>query len=623
MRLRRPSALAAAVACLALPGQAGAAREMAVVEAPGPAFPSRSMIVTLPERLELTAEQVHVTENGQPVGGLEVQSSAVAGSVVVLAIDASNSMHGRAIRDAMAAARRFAERRRSDQKLGIVFFRRTPTVALQPTDDPNAIAAALAAPPSLSKGTRIRDAVKTSLDVLKGAGARVSTIVVLSDGADVGSTTTLEQIESQARTQNVRLYTVGLRSSSFDATSLEELAIRGDYTEAASSKQLSGIFATLGEQISNEYLISYRSESPLDTRVAVTVSVDGIRETAAMAYETPHLDLDIGDPRRATGSVWARPGTGLAIAVVAALLLAMAVLMLLHPRRVSVRLRVRRYAGLSDEHEEPVTIQLTQRTPTLEVADRSLARSRVWQAWTLDVELARIRFAAVRLAAASIGVALVGALLFGVVLGRPFLGVLALLLIPVVVRVGVKMKADRVRQAFGDQLPDNLQVLASALRAGHSFVGALKVMAEDAAEPSRGEFRRVVADDQLGVSVEDSLGVVGERMKNAEVAYIGLISTIQRETGGNTAEVLDRVTGTIRERAQLRRLVSTLTAQGRLGGWIVTLLPLGMIAFLTLLRPDYMDPLLQSSVGVIALGVGALLLVSGAFIIRKIVDIQV
>lgn len=148
-------------------------------------------------------------------------------------------------------------------------------------------------------------------------------------------------------------------------------------------------------------------------------------------------------------------------------------------------------------------------------------------------------------------------------------------------------------------------------------------MAEDAAEPSRTEFRRVMGDDQLGVSVEDSLAVVGDRMENDEVAYIGLIATIQRESGGNTAEVLDRVTGTIRERAQLRRLVRTLTAQGRLGGWIVTLLPLGMIAFLTTLRPDYLDPMLESTTGVIAMAVGAGMLAIGAFVIRRVVDIEI
>jgi tight adherence protein B len=187
----------------------------------------------------------------------------------------------------------------------------------------------------------------------------------------------------------------------------------------------------------------------------------------------------------------------------------------------------------------------------------------------------------------------------------------------------VRIAADKVRRKFGDQLPDNLQVLASALRAGHSFSGALKTMTNDAPEPSKTEYRRVVTDEQLGISIETSLNLVSERMKNEEVAYIGLIATLQRETGGNTAEVLDRVTQTIRERMKLKRLVSTLTAQGRFGGWIVTALPVAMVVILSIVKPDYMDPMLANIGGIIALVAAALMVVTGAIVIRKIVDIDV
>ena len=138
----------------------------------------------------------------------------------------------------------------------------------------------------------------------------------------------------------------------------------------------------------------------------------------------------------------------------------------------------------------------------------------------------------------------------------------------------IRYRATKTRRRFEDQLPDNLQVMASALRAGHSFIAALSVMVKDAPEPSRKEFRRVVQDEQLGISVEQSLEVVYERMRCEDVIYVGLIATLQRDTGGNTAEVLDKVVETMRERGKLRRLVRTLTAQGRLGGWIVTALPI-------------------------------------------------
>ena len=136
--------------------------------------------------------------------------------------------------------------------------------------------------------------------------------------------------------------------------------------------------------------------------------------------------------------------------------------------------------------------------------------------------------------------------------------------IPFAVRSQLRRGLAKRRLLFAEQLPDNLNVLASALRAGHSFIGALSVVVNDAAEPSKSEFQRVVADEQLGVSIDDALHVVVERMDSRELEQVALVAALQRETGGNTAEVLDRVTETIRERFELRRTVRTLTAQGRM-----------------------------------------------------------
>ena len=207
--------------------------------------------------------------------------------------------------------------------------------------------------------------------------------------------------------------------------------------------------------------------------------------------------------------------------------------------------------------------------------------------------------------------------------GSPLFAAISLVGVPLAARSVIRYRATRARRRFEDQLPDNLQVMASALRAGHSFVAALSVMVKDAPEPSRKEFRRVVQDEQLGVSVEKSLEVVHDRMRCEDVIYVGLIATLQRETGGNTAEVLDKVVETMRERGKLRRLVRTLTAQGRLGGWIVTALPVLMIIFLNLFRPNYLEPLTERTIGWFILILAGLMVVLGAYCIRRIVDIKV
>src|SRR5262249_2061598 len=153
------------------------------------------------------------------------------------------------------------------------------------------------------------------------------------------------------------------------------------------------------------------------------------------------------------------------------------------------------------------------------------------------------------------------------------------------------------RRAFAEQLPDNLEVLASALRAGHSLVGGLSVMTDDAAEPSKTEFRRVLTDEQLGIQLEDALKVCIHRMDNKDLDTVARVAKLQREMGSDSAEVLDRVVEAVRTRMELRRLIRSLTAQGRMSRWILTLLPVGLAVILTILSSTYMHPLFHTVTG--------------------------
>jgi tight adherence protein B len=187
----------------------------------------------------------------------------------------------------------------------------------------------------------------------------------------------------------------------------------------------------------------------------------------------------------------------------------------------------------------------------------------------------------------------------------------------------VSFKAQRQRKAFEEQLADNVQVIASAMRAGHSFVGALSVVTEEAPEPSRREFQRVVHDERLGKPIEGAFTAAARRMRNDELDHVGLVARLQTQTGGNTAEVLDQLVDTLRSRADMRRLVRTLTAQGRLGGWVVSALPVVVLIALTILSPTYAEKIFGTGSGQIMLVMSAVLIGLGSLAIRRIVDIKV
>jgi tight adherence protein B len=186
----------------------------------------------------------------------------------------------------------------------------------------------------------------------------------------------------------------------------------------------------------------------------------------------------------------------------------------------------------------------------------------------------------------------------------------------------VRHLADKQRRLFEQQLPDNLSVVAAAMRAGQPFIGALQSVVDSAGEPSKRELRRAVTDAQLGVPLDETLGTLGERMKSLDFQHVALIATLQRETGGNTAEVVELVSDTIRERLELRQMVRALTSQGRLAGMILSCLPVGLLLLVSVINPTYVHPMFHTTIGIILIVMAGVMSLAGSFVIKKIVQID-
>jgi tight adherence protein B len=337
-------------------------------------------------------------------------------------------------------------------------------------------------------------------------------------------------------------------------------------------------------------------------------------------YRTPALRAAPPAPfhRAPVEGLWVSSGSAVVASLAAALLLGLGLWLLLRPRASSTRARVAAYVRPAEE-EAGSTGDPTR--GVLDGAARSMQRTTWGPRLEERLDIAGIRTPPARLLA-WVGLATVLALvLLGVVVG-PVAAPLAFA-VPAVARSLLSRRVERARRLFSDQLPDNLQVIASAMRAGHSFSGALSVVVDDAPEPTRRELQRVVADERLGVPVEEALTVVVRRMSSKDLEQVALVAALQRQTGGNTAEVLDRVVETVRERLALRRMVRTLTAQGRLTRWVVSLLPAGLLGVMTLINPDYVSPLYTTSLGRMALIIAVVMVVCGSLVIKRIVDIRV
>jgi tight adherence protein B len=615
--------IAVAVAAVAAgagfaPAVAGAAGGVSLRLNQTTTWPARELLVSLPSRRALGSDQVRVLENGAPVNATKVVSAAAnRRRGVVLVIDASLTMTGAPIHQAMVAARSFAKRRPQSTPLGVIFFSAAPRVALRPTTDARKIAATLALDPAPTRGTKIFDAAAAGVRALREVGATSGAIVVLSDGAEAvnGSATTPAALAALARSASVRIFSVGLLSSSLNPVPLRTMAsgTGGRYGEAARPQDLPPLFAAIGDRLSSEYLVTYRSTVQAGQSVGVLAQIAGFPGISHLAYRAPALSLGALRPRSATrASNGLDPLGVLLLGIGFFVVTALVVYLIVHPKQRTLVSRVTDFAGGQDAPE--LTLRDVRRRPARQPSER-------WRRLSDAVELAGVGVSPAALVLLTLIGTVAAVLYLAVLAGRPALTILALT-VPLGVRSFVLSRLSARRRDFEEQLPDNLQVLASSLRAGYSFSAALASMADDAPEPSRTELRRASTDEQLGVDVGDALASIGLRMQNTEIDYVGIVARMQREVGGNTAEVLEQVIETIRSRQQLRRTVRTLTAQGRMGGAIIAAMPVVVSVAMAALHPGYFDPMLQSPIGVILLIVGTLMLTCGWLIIRKIVDLE-
>ncbi len=207
-------------------------------------------------------------------------------------------------------------------------------------------------------------------------------------------------------------------------------------------------------------------------------------------------------------------------------------------------------------------------------------------------------------------------------LAGPLIGLVVALIIPVAGQVSLGFLVGRRKRAFAEQLDSTLQMMAASLRAGYSLLQAVQSMGAEADSPTRDEFSRVLNETRIGRPLNDSLIDVANRMASEDFNWVAQAIAINREVGGNLADVLDGVARTIRERNQLHRQVASLASEGKLSAVILMALPFGVVAFLTIANPGYLNRLFTTTIGWMITGAAVVMLTLGGLWLRSTVKIK-
>ena len=569
-----------------------------------------------------------LAENGRGVSISRAENLGRAKSVV-LAIDRSQSMRGKPLARAVAAARVFLASKPAADRLAIATFATQPLILTGfSSERRDADAALRSIEVDAVQGTTLYDALVRASATISSETFEARVIIVVTDGNETRSRATLSQAISAAREARTAIYVVAIESPKFNPEPLRRLAHEtgGAYHGAASSAALGREYAAIASELRRTWRLEYATAARPGDQATLKAYWNG----ESSKPSTLELPASLGSrteskPSRLLPSVFYETvlGTQVMALVSFFIVLLAATLALTTVKGSRLKRRIAPHLGpATDQKRKQEKERLAAAAGLFRATESAFSHWKFWTRLERLVERSDMPLRTVELVYLMIGCGLVGATL-ATLTGRSTvitLGVMAIVAsVPVVV---VWIKAVRRLKAFENQLPDVLITLAAALKAGHSFKQGLQTIVDEGSPPANKELQRVLAEARLGRPIELGLADMAERLGSKNFDFVITAVSIQQQVGGSLAGLIDMVADTVRQRQQFIRKVKGLTAMGRAGAYTLVALPFFIAAAITVINTDYMYPLYHTQTGHMLIYTGLAMMAFGSLILKKIVSFK-
>jgi tight adherence protein B len=587
---------------------------------------------------------LQITVNGEPVTGQEVASIGASEVPVgvALVIDSSGSMEGAPINAAKAAATNFVNLAGPTDQLALVTFSDTVQVLSGFTTNKQDLIDRIATIEANGE-TAFNDGVIQGVALFDAPSAQelLANMIVLSDGADTASTATLEDALAAVTASDVRVFGVALESPDFNPEPVQQVAEAGGglFLSTPDPAQLSALYGAIGREISNTLVARFISPIATPGEAEFTVAYEGFTSSQTFPVSGYATTTTAGPSTTTTltpvTTVVVESGAALdmgTLILIGAAGIGLTVFLFMvilfgreetdDPGRFAKRLQAYGRRGRPEEERK----SLVERIPILnrfsQAAEEEVRKRGLLSGVNSALEQANVPMSPGEAVLAMIGLATVGGV-FMAIFRSPTAGLITFGALLLLFAFLINYAGNREQKKFENQLPDTLTLMSTSLRAGYSLLQATEAVAAEAPNPTAREFGRAIAEARLGRTVGDALRGIVDRTQSKDFEWAVMAIEIQREVGGNLAEVLTTVADTMRARNRLKGEIQALTAEGRISAIVLGILPFGMALFLWTTNPDYLEPLLTTTFGQIAIGVGLLLMAAGIFWLKKIVDIKI
>jgi tight adherence protein B len=616
----RAFGLAAALALLVLPSAAVAA----TIEADTSDYPVvRAIFVTD----EPSITEPTLTENGEEVTGLTATNLG-RGKSIVLAVDRSQSMDGKPLEDAVAAARAFVAAKPEEDRIAVATYATEPVMLTgfqTSTTDADSALRSISVDPV--EGTTLNDALVLSASSLSSESNLGRVIIVVTDGNETRSEATLKETITAARDAGVSIYVVGIESKLFNPGLLQQLAdaTGGKYYGTASTEALTEVYTSIAEELSRTWRLEYVTTALPSEDVEVAAKAAG--ETASVTLTVPGEGVATRKPsvegrlpEQFFGTFWGQASFAALVGVLVLLACAFA---FASPRgawlkgRLEPHLDTRRRAAKRTGRE-----RLKIAAGLFRATENALGNFKPWLRLQRTIERADVPLRTVELVYIMLAAGFVSGLVAaGFTQSVPWIavGLLCGTLLPYLV---VSVKAKKRVRAFENQLPDLLVTMAAGLKAGHSFRQSLQSVVDEDQPPASKELNRVLTETRLGRPMDEALAEMAQRVGSKNFEFVITAVTIQRQVGGSLAGLFDMVADTVRNRQQFAKKIKGLTAMGRASAYVLIGLPVFVAGMLTVVNPEYMRPLWHTSTGRTLVLIGLGMIGVGALMLRKIVNFR-
>jgi len=606
-------------ACLLLPGAASAAIHIRSVDT---ATTGRVRVTVVTD--QPTAKPPTLLENGKPVELVDPPLNLGSSKSVILAIDRSQSMGGTPLTTARAAARAFVDAKPDADEIAVATFASSaggPTPFSTSTIDADAALRSIAVDPH--RGTRMLDNLLLDVNALAHQDLAGRVIIVVTDGNETSSAANQADVVAAARKAHVSIYVVGIESRLFTPGPLKALAsgTGGGYYAAASPGFLRSIYTGIADELRRTWQFDYLTAGRPGDTLAIKASVPGQGAAATSTLISGEKTV-VRSKSTLPKSLYGTTGT-LVIALITGLLLALALRVLFRKSKTEeMRRRIRPHVG-----QEPEKIKRKRERPGVlrnlfASTENVLGKSKQWSSLSRLLERGDVPLKTVEFAYVILACGLFLGFVFSV-FGLHGIFLLFAFVIGAMAPVGFVWRKGRKRlTAFDEQLPDLLMAVAASLKAGHSFKQGIQTIVDEAQDPAKKEFQRVLAEASLGRPVEAALADMAERLGSKNFSFIVTAVTIQNQVGGSLAGLFDMVADTVRQRQQFQRKIKALTAMGRASAYVLIALPIFLAMLLTAVNHKYMRPLFFSSAGHTLIIVGLVAMSIGSVILRKIVSFK-